>query len=241
MKPVATGYKIFNPGFIANQLYCYADNNGIAEGSIHKVAGDISICEKGLHFCKSPLECFRYYAPLQWNVFAKVEAYDKIIEAEGKCVTNILKIVKVLSFREFIDECANNSIRGGNYIRGGNDISGGNSIWGAYKCEGVSCCIFCYDITGKLKAFNKDISRARFQEIWDNLEGFGWNPDYTNTQKLRGDKLWEETNAPEIRGVDKKTVWASMPKEMEEYIKSLPEYDEKIFNIITGREEEEAK
>lgn len=40
----------------------------------------------------------------------------------------------------------------------------------------------------------------------------------------------------DIVEVDVKTAWSFMPKEMEEYIRSLPEFDEKVFNQVTGRE-----
>ena len=41
-------------------------------------------------------------------------------------------------------------------------------------------------------------------------------------------------NIPNIFEIDNKTAWSTMPKEMKEYIQSLPEYDEEIFNKITG-------
>lgn len=47
--------------------------------------------------------------------------------------------------------------------------------------------------------------------------------------------LWWALCFPELMTVDTKTAWSKMPKEMEEYIRSLPEFNEKIFNEITGR------
>ena len=66
----------------------------------------------------------------------------------------------------------------------------------------------------------------------DLLE-FGWYPVFNNAYELKGEKKWEETNIPEIKGVSAKEAWSEMPSEMRDYIKSLPEYDEEIFRKIT--------
>ena len=83
-------------------------------------------------------------------------------------------------------------------------------------------------------AFNKKITEARFNEIMDKLYSFGWYPKFNNAEELKGNLEWYETNIPAIVKVDNKTAWSFMPKEMLEYIKNLPEYNEKIFEKITG-------
>ena len=85
-------------------------------------------------------------------------------------------------------------------------------------------------------AFNKRITEKRFNEIFAELNSFGWYPKFNNAEQLKGELEWYKTNIPAIVGVDNKTAWSSMPEEMLKYIKSLPEYDEKIFNKITGGE-----
>ena len=85
-------------------------------------------------------------------------------------------------------------------------------------------------------AFNKRITEERFDEIYETLNSFGWSPKFNNVEQLKGKLEWYETNIPAIESVDNKTAWSSMPEEMLKYIKSLPEYDEKIFNKITGGE-----
>ena len=101
MKPVAVGYKAFPNNFVSHG-YDFKDENGNIVGTIHKVDFDIAKHQWGLHFSEFPQDCFNFYAPLQWNKFAKVEAYDKVIRKNARIVTNIIKIVKVYSFDEFI-------------------------------------------------------------------------------------------------------------------------------------------
>ena len=50
---------------------------------------------------------------------------------------------------------------------------------------------------------------------------------------------WWKVCFPELMEVDDKTAWSKMPTEMLEYIKSLPEYNEKVFKKITEMEMED--
>ena len=271
MPVLATGYKIFNNDWTTKKgTYDYKNKDGEVLNTIHKVDGKLSECNWGLHFSKLPHNCFNFYESVQWNKFAKVEAYGECIDScdNKKSIAKILKIVEIYSFNEFVnliqeelqnqnisggnyirggndiwggnDICGGNYIRGGNdisggnYIRGGNNISGGNYIWGATKCDGISRCLFCYDFTGKLHAFNKPISEERFNEIFYKLINFDWFPKFNNAYDLKGNLEWYETNIPNIVKVDNKTAWGFMPKEMLDYIKSLPEFDQEIFDKVTG-------
>lgn len=126
-------------------------------------------------------------------------------------------------------------ICGGNNIWGGYKIKGGDHIWGASNCNGISRAIFCYNKSGSLMIFNKKCTVERFKAVFNNLRRFKWFPKFNNAIDLKGNLLWNETNIPEIKEVSKKVAWSTMPKEMEDYIKSLPEYNEKIFKKVTGR------
>lgn len=83
-------------------------------------------------------------------------------------------------------------------------------------------------------AFNKKITEERFNEIYGQLYLFGWYPKFNNSEELKGNLEWYETNIPAIVRVDNKRAWSFMPKGMKKYIQSLPEYNEKLFNKITG-------
>ena len=83
-------------------------------------------------------------------------------------------------------------------------------------------------------AFNKKITEERFNEIIDKLCSFNWYPKFNNAEELKGNLEWYEANIPNIVSVDNKTAWSFMPEDMKSYIKSLPEFNEKIFNKIIG-------
>ncbi|MEG1758252.1 MAG: hypothetical protein RR235_07325, partial [Oscillospiraceae bacterium] len=101
---LATWYKIFNWDWSANYgNYCYADENGNVEGSIHTMAGDLAHCKSGLHFCENPLDCYKYYAPVHWNKYAMVSAFDEVRNhKDGKSECRTLRIDKILSWDEFL-------------------------------------------------------------------------------------------------------------------------------------------
>ena len=233
LNPVAVGYKIFNNDWTTkNGNYDYKDENGNVLNTIHKVDGAISECNWGLHFSKKPQDCFNFYECVQWNKFAKVEAYGNVIDCDKKSVTNIIKIIEIYSFDEFIKliqvDLQNNLSDGVNLSRGVNDS------YGVVKCEGISRSLFCYKKSGKLMIFNKKVSEDRFNEVYNDIISFNWFPKFNNAEELKGNLEWYETNIPAIVRVDNKTAWSFMPENMKEYIQSLPEFNEKLFNKITG-------
>ena len=303
-KPVlAVGYKIFAPGWeTKHYAYCYADENGNVLNTIHTVDGNIAECRWGLHFSKKPQDCFNFYESVQWNNFAKVEAYDACLDSSDgkKSVAKTLKIVKTYTFDEFIrliqedlqsndvnhsngvsyskgvnnsngvndsrgvnaSDGVNNSngvnaSRGVNasfgvsYSKGVNNSNGVNASrgvnasdgvecsFGVTKCKAVSWCIFCQNQVGaRFKLFNKRTTEARYEEVFRKILSFDWYPKFNNAEKLKGNREWYETNIPAIVRVPNEVAWSFMPKEMKEYLQSLPEYDEEVFKKVTGKIDE---
>ena len=143
-KPVlAVGYKIFAPGWETKHCaYCYADENGNVLNTIHTVDGNIAECRWGLHFSKKPQDCFNFYESVQWNNFAKVEAYDACLDSSDgkKSVAKTLKIIKTYTFDEFIrliqEDLQSNDV---NHSKGVNNSNGVNDSYGVNASDGVSC------------------------------------------------------------------------------------------------------
>ena len=302
-KPVlAVGYKVFVHGWETKYGdYCYADENGNVLNTIHTVDGNITECRWGLHFSKKPQDCFNFYESVQWNNFAKVEAYDACLDSPDgkKSVAKTLKIVKTYTFDEFIRliqedlqsygvnesdgvncskgvNCSDgvNSSYGVNWSRGVNSSygvnwskgvncsdgvnesdgvnwskgvnesdgvnwsKGVNKSYGVTKCEGISKSLFCYKKSGNLYLFNKKTSQERFAEVSSKIQYFNWYPKFNNAEELKDNLEWYETNIPAIVSVSNEVAWSFMPKEMKEYLQSLPEYSEKVFKKVTGKIDE---
>ena len=148
---LAEGYKIFEQGFKARD-YCYADENGRVKGSFHKVDGSIQECKWGLHFSKNPFNCFNFYGSVQWNEFAKVQAYENVIDSKDgeKSVAQVLEIVETYTFNEFLEilkkynkeEYLSNGINhsyGINRSDGINYSDGINCSYGINRSDGINC------------------------------------------------------------------------------------------------------
>lgn len=96
----------------------------------------------------------------------------------------------------------------------------------------------CINESGKLKLFNKDITEAKFNEVYNAINSLvaGWFPKFNDAFELydKVGQVWEKVPAPNIKAVAAKEAYKDMPNDLIEYFKSLPEYDKDIFNEITG-------
>ena len=120
-----------------------------------------------------------------------------------------------------------------------NAVSGSHAVsdsYGLRECFGMYQCAFCYGLKGKaFYLFNRKSTEARTKEVLEKLRSFSWVPHYANWYDIKGNKEWWAFCFPQLENVDNDIAWSKMPAEMLEYIKSLPEFDEKVWQKITGR------
>jgi len=90
------GYKGFN-----ENLQCR--NFQYKEGETYE-CDELVICLFGFHFCDVPINVFNYYNQ-KTDKYAIIEALGDIRHKDDKFVTNKIKIVKVLTKEELIQEC----------------------------------------------------------------------------------------------------------------------------------------
>jgi len=96
-------------------------------------------------------------------------------------------------------------------------------------CYGTYQCIFCYGIKGGYNLiFNKKSTDERINEIIENLETLNFDIKYVNSFQLKTED-WIKTPKDKYREIN-----PVINKKCFDYIKSLPEYDEEIFNKIFG-------
>ena len=91
------GFKVFNPDWtcMEKQYACPG-----------KFEEDVSpsVCNRGMHFCKKAVDCFRYYKFSPENHVAEVIAYGDVAEdQEDKCATNKLEIVREIPWGELLE------------------------------------------------------------------------------------------------------------------------------------------
>ena len=139
---LAEGYKIFNADWECID-YCYADENGTAVGTVHKVDGELAMCVNGFHFCKKLENCFEYHEPIPYKKIAKVRAYGTIIDWREKSCCSIIEIVEELHWDDIrikmIDDSMNidtskyigiYNVYTSIYVYGGKDVNYSSGVCG---------------------------------------------------------------------------------------------------------------
>jgi len=143
-----------------------------------------------------------------------------------------------------------NAGEGVNDSFGINSSNGVNASFGIINCFGVNNALFLADKEALHSIFGAEVSRERFYEVKGKLESLldGWFPRFNNAfellEKAGGD--WLEVKASDINKTledcDKPyEAWKDMPQEAIEYVRSLPEFNEKMFIRITGIDDNNKK
>ncbi len=118
------GYKVFNPDWMCrNKQYSCP---GKFEEDIN-----ISVCEKGMHFCKKAADCFDYYSFSPENHVAEVIAYGDVKEKGNKCCTDKLEIVREIPWFELLEIV--NTGKGCTGLRNSGDYNSGDRNSGHYN------------------------------------------------------------------------------------------------------------
>ena len=91
------GYKVFNSDWTCKgkQYTC--------PGKFEEPV-ELSICERGMHFCKNLIDCFNYYSFDPENKVAEVVAYGKITERGDKYCTDKIEIVREITWNEVLEK-----------------------------------------------------------------------------------------------------------------------------------------
>jgi hypothetical protein len=114
-----------------------------------------------------------------------------------------------------------------------------NSI-GILNCHGIDSSIFCSNIPKKHFLFDAEVSQYRHSVVSKNLTNIlnknKWSPTFNNLKSLylKSGSEWKKTPITSAKELSKKEAWDDFPEEAIEYLRSLPEFNSKIFKKITG-------
>lgn len=236
------GYKVFNPDWTCR------DKQYACPGKFEEDV-TLSVCDKGMNFCKKAANCFDYYSFDPNNKAAEAIAYGDIVEENNKCCTNKLEIVREIPWAELLElvntgkGCTGLSNSGdcnSGYRNSGNCNSGD---WN--KCDYSSGC-FNTEIQ-KMYLFNKlsdwtyeDWLHSKARQI---LCGVPMNTlayiqfsDMTKEEKAAHPQA--ETTGGYLKETDgSKRVqqwWNELSNDEKSIVKAIPNFDKGIFKEITG-------
>ena len=94
------GYKVFNPDWTCGPTGCNPFQYKV--GATFEEDVNISICNKGFHFCRKASDCFNYYDFNPQNKVAEVEALGNVETDGTKSVTNKIRIVREIPWTELL-------------------------------------------------------------------------------------------------------------------------------------------
>ena len=241
------GYKVFNPDWTCR------DKQYSCPGKFEETT-DISVCGKGMHFCKKAADCFNYYNFNPKNHVAEVVAYGEVKEKGDKCCTNKLEIVREISWSELLElvnigKGCTGLGNSGDY-NSGNCNSGnrnsGNRNSGSYNKTNYSNGWFNTK-EPKIPMFNKisewtneDAENSEANKILAFLAGstceWIYAKDMTDEEKRKHPEY--ETAGGYLKSVDiwKDAVdkWRNLTEKEKAAVMSIPNFDKEIFKDITG-------
>ena len=225
-------YKIFNNDWTCNGFQYEV-------GKTYEFDGNIKLCESGFHACKNLHDCFKYYDCVPWNKIAEVELLGAVLGENGdKQVTNKIKIIKEIPFEKIgkiIKTAMENGISRSNGISWSNGIS---NSYGILNANGINKGLFVANIKNDCLIFNTAVSTERFDTIMFTFTEYlnGWKPTTNNLKSLyiKSGSEWKQTPITNATSIQKQETWKDMPEKAVKYLKSLPEFNQEIFEEITG-------
>ena len=132
LEVLATGYKAVNYDNGTLQSFRYGEKGESLVGRVFKVDGNISECKWGLHFSKDPENVFNFYAPLGYNKYFKVNAYESVVDSTDgfKTVAQIIEFVEEYDIMQYIEiiKRFDRSMRSSNAVSYSNAVRGSNAV-----------------------------------------------------------------------------------------------------------------
>jgi hypothetical protein len=130
-------------------------------------------------------------------------------------------------------------------VNNSHGVSGGcgvNLSFGILNSYGVDNAIFLADEKRSYSIFGIEVSKDRFNEVWDKLHEKlgGWFPKFnTSYIWLKKEGSWDKVDASKIKPTlndweKPYGAWKDMPQEAIDYVASLPEFNAVMFKRITG-------
>ena len=117
-KPVK-GYKVFNPDWT-----CRGFKYTVGETFEEEV--ELSVCNRGFHFCEKAADCFNYYHFDPANKVAEVLALGDVVTKGDKSCTNKIQIVREIPWTELL-KIVNTGKSCSGYRNSGNFNSGNHN------------------------------------------------------------------------------------------------------------------
>ena len=200
---------------------------------------EISVCNRGMHFCKNAVDCFNYYSFDPHNHIAEVVAYGDIVERDDKCCTDKLEIVREIPWQELL-ELVNTGKGCRGFKNSGNRNSGDwnktNFSSGCFNTEEQTIMMFNKPSDWTYRDWYNSKASYLLNNIQHNVLKWIYSVDMTDEEKEQHPEY--ETTGGYLKELDESECavnwWQGLSDDDKSVITAIPNFDAKIFKEITG-------
>ena len=246
-KNIVKGYKVFNPDWTCRGYQ-------FAVGQIFEEDIEVKCCDRGFHFCEKASDCFDYYSFNPNNKVAEIVALGPVDTEGNKSCTNKIQIVREIPWMELLaivntgkdctGLCNTGDCNTGNWNTGNRNTGDRNT--GDWNTSSFNTGCFNTDAQ-KIIMFNKPSdwtyndwlnSDARYllNQISKNVVEWIYSDDMTDEEKA--EHPTHKTTGGYLKVLDESECgqiwWDGLSEEKRNIIKSLPNFDEAVFEEVTG-------
>lgn len=223
------GYKVFNSDWTCR-------NYKYEVGKTYEMEEHPICCNNGFHFCTNLSDCFNYYGFNTNNKVAEIEALGEIGKSDDdtKHCTNKIKIVRELAWEEVLTLCNSGNRNSGDCNSGDwNITSFSNGCFNTYEPK-----IYLFDKPSDWTYRDWLNSDARYILNCMPTDVIDWVCSDDMTDEEIKEHPEHETTGGFLRTVEKsserQTWWNDLGEHWKNEVKSIPNFDEKVFERITG-------
>ena len=239
-------YKVFENDWTCRG-YDFKDKKGNVINTIHKIEGQIKLCNHGFHYCPELNNCFNYYSFNSNNKIAEIEITGEfIVGDDGKEVTSEFKIIRELSWQEvlnLVNTGTENTGRANTGYRNTGDQNTGDQNTGDWNTGYRNTGYFNTTTPSTVLVFNKECKVTDWENAtkpnfiyFGYLTKFIWSDDMSNKEKEQHPE--HECLGGYLRKMTYKEAfkhsWDNADDEDRKLVLGLPNFDNKIFEEISG-------
>ena len=226
------GYKAFNNGLI-----CRGFKYEI--GQKYEMDEKQEACKRGFHFCKSIADTYKYYDMSDDTRICRIEAIGDIdTDDDIKYCTNKIKILEEVSEEWY--KKGNSTASSTGYCNTGDRNTGdwntGDWNTGCFNTDEQKIKLFNKQSDWYYRDWRNSDARYLLNNIPKNVVEWIDEKDMTDEEKT-GNPTYETTGGY-LKVLDESECcqiwWDGLSKEDREVIKNIPNFDNKIFEEITG-------
>ena len=235
------GFKVFNPDWTCSPN---GNTKQYACPGKFEEEGELNICDHGMHFCQTAVDCFNYYDFDSNNKVAEVIAYGEVLTEDDKSCTDKLEIVREITWDEVLrivnlgknctGRCNTGDNNTGDYNTGDWNRSSFNT--GCFNTTEQKIMLFNKTSDMTYRDWCESDARHLLNQIPNDVVEWIYSENMTNEEKEQHPTY--KTTGGYLKRLDESECgqlwWDNLSNHQKNIIKAIPNFDAEIFFQCTG-------